>query len=245
MAGTPKFDFANYKSWINERHDPKRFAALDEKSGELVKFTLGACIDALQTNPPVEDALVKIDPRVGIFVATGLGDVSTQFQATKEFEASVFKWNSFWAKPQRNELCKQHLDGTKHDPTAPQNPTELSVDTLEYFEALKTWNAYWAAKSSKLKSYLKELSDLEVLPVVGEDIENAKLNLIRLKIKTRRELSERYGFPTPPWESVSPQLLWNIPNLPAAQISMLLGLHGLAIGYSAACASFGVALIKR
>ena len=28
----------------------------------------------------------KIDPKVGVFIATGLGDLKTQFTAAKEFE---------------------------------------------------------------------------------------------------------------------------------------------------------------
>ena len=242
LVGTPDFNFDSYKSWIDARHDPKRFSALKGKSGELVKFTLGTCIDAIKSNPDVERVMQELDPRVAVFVATGLGDLSTQFQATHQLKKALFNWNAFWAHPERNVACRRHIQGTRVDPKAPPLPKNFTIDTLEYFEALESWNAYWAEKSPKLKRYLKELAKIEMTPVLGKDIESAKLSLIRLKMKTRKELSERYGYPTPPWESVQPQLLWNIPNLPAAQISMLLGLHGAAIGCSAACASFGVAL---
>jgi len=242
LSGVPKFNFENYKTWIGERHDPKRFSALNGKSGELVKFTLGTCIDAIKSNPDIEKIIQKLDPRVAVFVATGLGDLQTQFNATDELKKARFKWNAFWADPVRNVPHRKHQKGLKFDTNAPTPPSQFDPQTLEYFVALEDWNAFWAPKSSALKKYLKELKAIESIPVSGEDIETAKLNLIRLKMKTRKELSERYGYPIPPWESVSPQLLWNIPNLPAAQISMLLGLHGVSVGCSAACASFGVAL---
>lgn len=242
LAGEPTFNFENYKSWISARHDLKRFAALNEKSTELVKFTLGTCIDVLKNNPELEQVLKDVDPRVAIFIATGLGDLASSFTASKEFEAGLFRWNAFWADPKHNLACKNHLSGKSIDKHAPEHPQKYPHDSLEYFDALKKWNAFWAVKSQKLKKYLKELSALESLPVTGNEIENAKLHLIRLKLKRRRELSQQYGFPTPPWESVSPQLLWNIANLPPAQISMLLNLHGISLGYSGACASFGAIL---
>ncbi len=242
LAGTPDFNFDDYKAWIDKRHDPKRFSALKEKSGELIKFALGTCIDAIKSNPKIEKVMQDLDPKVSVLIATGLGDLSVQFQATEQLKKGWFNWNAFWAHPKRNKLCAEHIQGIKTDPKSPPLPSNYTIDTLDYFEALSSWNAYWANQSLDLKDYLKELSEIEMTPVVGEDIEKAKLNLIRLKMKTRKELSEKYGYPTPPWESVQPQLLWNIPNLPAAQISMLLGLHGSSVGYSAACASFGVAL---
>ncbi len=58
----------------------------------------------------------------------------------------------------------------------------------------------------------------------------------------RRDLNEEYGCPTEPWNSVDPNLLWNIPNIPAAQISMLARVTGPAIAPLAACSGFSVSL---
>src|SRR5439155_1462948 len=56
-----------------------------------------------------------------------------------------------------------------------------------------------------------------------------------------RALNKKWGCPEEPWASVSPNLLWNISNIPAAQISMLGKITGPAFAPIAACASFGVA----
>ncbi len=58
----------------------------------------------------------------------------------------------------------------------------------------------------------------------------------------RRDLNEEYGCPTAPWNAVDPKLLWNIPNIPAAQISMLGKITGAAFAPVAACSGFMTAL---
>ncbi|HEU5323136.1 MAG TPA: beta-ketoacyl synthase N-terminal-like domain-containing protein, partial [Methylomirabilota bacterium] len=65
-----------------------------------------------------------------------------------------------------------------------------------------------------------------------------------LKEKQRRlaKLVKRWEAPTPPWQAVSANVLWNIANTPASQISMLGRITGLAFGPAAACSTFGVAL---
>jgi 3-oxoacyl-(acyl-carrier-protein) synthase len=57
-----------------------------------------------------------------------------------------------------------------------------------------------------------------------------------------RKLNAKYGCPTEPWNAVDPNLLWNIPNIPAAQISMLGRITGPAVAPVAACSGFGTAL---
>jgi 3-oxoacyl-(acyl-carrier-protein) synthase len=56
-----------------------------------------------------------------------------------------------------------------------------------------------------------------------------------------RALNKKWGCPDEPWASVSPNLLWNIANIPASQISMIGKIVGPAFAPVAACASFGVA----
>jgi 3-oxoacyl-[acyl-carrier-protein] synthase II len=57
-----------------------------------------------------------------------------------------------------------------------------------------------------------------------------------------RRLRERWGAPEPPWEAVSANLIWNIDNIAAAQISMLGQITGMAVSVGAACSTFGVSL---
>ena len=240
LAGEPKFEFSDYKNWLEERHGPKRYPLLNEKSGDLIKYGVGSLIQAVSCHKDLEKTLTALDPHLRIQYATGLGDLPIIHKSARELDKATFTWNAFWAQPERNEALKEHLDGTKPDPQSPQPPTNFPNDTQERYEAAQKYNTYWADKSSQLKEYLQKLSNLESEGISGQDIEAAKLSLIRNKMRTRKDLSDEYKFPTPPWESVSPNLLWNIPNLAAAQASMLLNLHGETLGVSGACGSFGV-----
>ncbi len=75
-----------------------------------------------------------------------------------------------------------------------------------------------------------------------EDHEKAHLNAIRKRVRAHRALLDEIGCPPPPWTAVSPNLIWNIENAPAAQITMLLDVHGAAWAPVGACSTFGVAL---
>lgn len=244
LVGEPKFDFSIYKEWLDERFGPKRYSLFTEKSGDLVRYSIGTFIDILKDNPALEPVLKKLDSRVSIYYANGLSDLPINFKAAREFDRTMERWNAFWANPIRNKLCAIHLNKKETHPDAPKNPDNFVVDSIERMEAVRVWNAFWTRESPLLREYLLELKKIESEPVHGEDIESAKLANIRAKGKARKELQEKYGFPTPPWEGVSPNLLWNIPNVPASQISMLLGLHGSTLGLAGACASFGVLIEK-
>src|SRR5690606_34115338 len=77
---------------------------------------------------------------------------------------------------------------------------------------------------------------------VEGDVETGKLKVIREKRRRLDRLAEKWKAPEPPWAQVSANLLWNISNTPASQISMLGKITGLAFAPVAACATFGVAL---
>ncbi len=240
LAGTPKFDFSAYKGWLEERHGPKRFPLLKEKGGDLIKFGVGSLIQAVSSHPALESAIKSLDPNVSIHYATGLADLPVAHKSARELDKSLLEWNAFWSSPCRNKALTQYLESeSKVQENVPSHPTEFPIDSLERFNAFQKWNAFWAPQSHVLDEYMGKLIKIEGEGISGEDIEAAKLILIRHKIRARKELSDYYGFPTPPWESVSPNLLWNIPNLAASQASMLLNLHGPALGMSGACGSFG------
>jgi 3-oxoacyl-(acyl-carrier-protein) synthase len=118
----------------------------------------------------------------------------------------------------------------------------LPIDSLERFDAIVAWDAYWASRSDKLGVFLERFAAIERLQADDEDLEKAHLNAIRKRLRAQRALVEEFGCPPPPWSAVSANLIWNIQNAPAAQITMLLDLHGPAWAPVGACSTFGVAL---
>ena len=123
-----------------------------------------------------------------------------------------------------------------------------SLDTIykasiALYKSQLEWDAFWAApeRSSRLPEYLAELSEIDGLSIHDGEVATAKLHLIREKEKRHARLREKWKTPEPPWH-VSADMIWNIHNTPAAQISILGGITGLAFAPVAACSTFGVAL---
>jgi 3-oxoacyl-[acyl-carrier-protein] synthase II len=119
-------------------------------------------------------------------------------------------------------------------------PRPESADEEERDAAQQAWNAYWMERSPELEEYLVELAAIEAGRVEG-DVEAGKLHTIREKEKGRAKLQEKWGAPEPPWK-VTANLIWNIHNTPASQISILGRITGLAFAPVAACSTFGVTL---
>lgn len=239
LVGNPKFDFSVYREWISGRHNPSRFSQLQDKGMLNVQFAVGTTIDALEGNPGLEVALKAIDPRVFVCYGSGFGDLNASFVAHDEYVNAANRWNRHWADPARNEAVRAHRKGPSQDASAPQDPLTLEVDSEERMRAWPLWNAYWSQKSPERNAYLEAFSKIES-ETVGADVANDKLNLIRAKAKAKKALTEKYGCPQPPWEAVNPNFLWNLPNAPAAQVSMLLGVHGVSYASIGACATYGL-----
>ena len=91
-----------------------------------------------------------------------------------------------------------------------------------------------AERSSELRAFLEEYRDLGAVAVEGE-VESGKLSAIKEKSRRLRRLREKWGAPDPPWQAVSANLIWNIDNIPAAQVTMLGRLHGPSFASIAAC----------
>jgi 3-oxoacyl-(acyl-carrier-protein) synthase len=91
-----------------------------------------------------------------------------------------------------------------------------------------------------LEEFEKRYKEIEALPVDG-DAQTAALNAIRGRQRQHRKVLEEFGCPVPPWASVNPRLIWAIQNVPAAQMSILLGTHGPSWAPVGACATFGIA----
>ena len=241
LVGKPQFDFLRYKPWISQRHQPSKFSQLQEKGSQGVQLAVGTTIDALESNPGLEKIIQKIDSRVLVCIGSAFGEIASAFQAQKEFVDADRAWTAFWSQPERNEALAARLATGIPAENEPPHPRDFEPDSQKRWDALYAWHTFWAARSTALQNYVHEMIEIESMGV-GTDVANDKLNLIRTKAKAKKNLQERYGSPLPPWEAVTPNILWNIPNAPAAQLTMLLGIHGAAFGTSGACATFGVAL---
>jgi 3-oxoacyl-[acyl-carrier-protein] synthase II len=235
LAGIPEFRFDDYREWINRRFAPRHFQNLAEKMDLPALYAIGAFIQALGQNPGLEAELKSLGTQAQVYVGTGLGSLSTIYDASIIHYEAQKRWDKFWAAPERNTAVREYTGTEAGVPPPPDSVPAAGRDAAEM-----AWNRYWMAASDGLARYLEELAELESLSLEGE-VETGKLNAIREKEKRRGKLQEKWGAPEPPWK-VSPNVIWNIHNTPAAQISILAKIHGLAFAPVAACSTFGVAL---
>ncbi|MGH9459230.1 MAG: beta-ketoacyl synthase N-terminal-like domain-containing protein [Thermoanaerobaculia bacterium] len=240
LVGYPDFDFERYHDWFDQRFPPSRFAQLDEKMGPMVKYAIGAFIQSLDQNPGIETWMQSLGTRCHVYVGTGLGELTVIHDEAIALDRAQKRWNEFWAAPDRCEPLRRHRDG-EADAAAPPDPASLPIGTEEWVEAKQKWEAFWASRSDGLHEYLREARGIQGEPVPPSS-GSAKLSNIREKLKRIKALNRKWGCPEEPWAAVSPNLLWNIANIPASQISMVGRITGAAFAPVAACASFGVAL---
>lgn len=241
LIGQPKFDFEVYREWISQRHAPNKFSQLSDKGLSHVRMAIGTSIDALESNPGLEQALKKIDPRLYVCYGSGFGDVQAYFNGHDEYKAAERSWHKFWAHPERCKALADHVSGERVDAEAPASPSTFEIDSPERAAAWEAWNSFWCKKSDGLQDYLREFNEMESI-TIGADVANDKLNVIRAKAKAKKALQDKWKHPLPPWEAVNANMLWNLPNAPAAQVSMLHGIHGVSFASIGACATFGLVL---
>jgi len=242
LVGQPEFNFTDYKPWIDQRFPPSRFPQLVEKMDKPTQFAIGCFIQALAQNPGIEQELTELGTRAHIYVGTGMGALDTIGGVALRLYRAQRRWNRFWSQPERNSALAEYLaHPERSDPTlaVPPPPEEVPPDDVE--EAEDRWWGFWVARSPELASYLAELREIEILSVDGP-VESGKIAIIKEKQRRRQRLQRAWGAPNPPWHESSPNLLWNIHNAPAAQISMLGRIHGLSFAPVGACATFGVTL---
>ena len=235
LAGMPTFDFEDYRPWIDARFAPRHYQTLKEKMDLPTLYAIGAFLQALGQNPGLEEELKTLGTQARIYVGTGLGSLSSIADASIILYEAQKKWDRFWSRPERNRVLRE---SSGENSGAPPHPDTVNEDQRD--DAERSWNRYWMAQSPELLEYLAELASIEDLSIEGE-IASGKLNAIREKEKRRAKLQERWGAPEPPWK-VSANMIWNIHNTPAAQISILAKITGLAFAPVAACSTFGVAL---
>ncbi len=238
LVGKPSFRFDDYEAWISARFAPNRFRALDKKFGTPTKYAVGAFIQALGQNAGVEEELRSLGEQAQVIVGGGLTDVPTYDAIGRDLHRAQRRWDRFWCNPVRNEAHRRHLEGQR-DPEAPLDP-EL-VDEVVRDEAEEAYWHYWAARSAALHDYLGEYREIEA-ETIGPDVGTAKGTVIRNKQRRLRDLNKKWGTPTPPWDAVSADALWNIASSPASQISMLGKIRGAVYAPMVACSAFGYAL---
>ncbi|HET9957046.1 MAG TPA: beta-ketoacyl synthase N-terminal-like domain-containing protein [Polyangiaceae bacterium] len=242
LVGNPSFDFNDYKPWIDARFAPSRYRQLIEKADTNSLYAIGAFIQALGQNPGLEGALSSLGEQAHVYVGTGLGSLNTAYDVSVNLYRAQRRWNRFWSEPSRNPALASYLTERRLPAGAdvPEEP-EAIQDPERREMAEDAWFAFWAARSSALSEYLDDLGEIESMTVEGE-VKAGKLALLREKSRRLARLNEKWSAPEPPWTRVSPNLLWNISNAPAAQITMLGHISGLSFAPVAACSTFGVAL---
>lgn len=243
LVGQPSFDFEVYREWVVERFKPNRFGQLESKMGLPVQYAIGSFIQSLGQNPGIEQELQRLGTKTHVYIGTGLGDLFTQYDESLNLYRAQRHWDHFWAHPERNTARRSWEEaGRPASWEGAEVPTDpATVDEIERDVAQDAWWRFWAERSSDLRSYLDSFREIESLAVEG-DVESGKISAIKEKSRRLRRLQQDWGAPTPPWQAVSANLIWNIDNIAAAQISMLGGLTGMTIAVGAACSTFGVTL---
>jgi 3-oxoacyl-[acyl-carrier-protein] synthase II len=229
LVGYPEFDFDTYRPWFDERFPPAKYAQLKEKMGPMVQYAIGSFIQSLAQNTGIEQYLQSLGVKTHIYVGTGLGEITVQHDESVKYDRALRKWNEFWAAPERCSAVRGAPD-----------PRKFTIGSEEWVDAKHEWEAYWAERSDGLQQYLSEAREIMAEPVPSSS-GSAKLSSIRQKLNKVRALNKKWGCPPEPWAAVSPNLLWNISNIAAAQISMIGKINGPAYAPVAACASFGIA----
>ncbi len=243
MVGMPDFCFSDYSAWIDNRFPPKRFPQMVKKMDFPTLYAIGAFIQSLSQNPGIEHELQSLGTQAHVYIGTGVGNLATIHQATLDLQKAQNTWNAFWGDSTRNSALQAYLslqpEEQKSVKGIPPNPGD--IPRSERDEAEKTRLELWTNNSVELQEYLRELAEIESLGIEGK-IEANKLNVIREKQRRKARLKAKWGAPDPPWEKVSANLIWNISNTPATQVSMLGKITGFSFAPVAACSTFGVTL---
>ncbi|MFW6198230.1 MAG: beta-ketoacyl synthase N-terminal-like domain-containing protein, partial [Acidobacteriota bacterium] len=248
LVGEPEFDFEAYRDWIDERFPPSKFPQLSSKMGATTQYAIGAFIQSLGQNPGIESVLQELGADAQVLVGTGLGELPTAYDCSVELYRAQRRWDRFWAQPERNADRRRYEEGDTEErailreswgiPPEPGDPGE-DPEVWEFREV--EWCSFWMRRSDALQEFLDTWDEIESEGVQGP-VDSGKLSLIRRKRTALERLQQQWGCPRPPWMSVSANLLWNIHNTPASQVSMLGRITGPAYAPVAACSTFGVSL---
>jgi 3-oxoacyl-[acyl-carrier-protein] synthase II len=242
LVGQPEFDFNDYREWIDSRFAPRHFQNLREKMDAPSLYAIGAFIQALQQNPGVELLLRNLGGHAHVYIGTGLGAIDTLYKSSVTLHQSQARWDAFWARPENNSALRAFQERDQQGQNDLNTSGSWAVDLRDEPRGPEAdeWNSFWTAQSPELAEYLAEAAEIDSLAFEGE-IEKAKLNVLRERSRRHARLQEKWNSPEPPWK-VSSNLIWNIHNTPASQVSILGKVTGLVFAPVAACSTFGVAL---
>lgn len=242
LVGVPEFQFEDYREFIDKRFAPRQFQKIKEKMDQPTLYAIGCFIQALSQNPGIEEELKALGLGTRVYVGTGLGALGTLYDASVAHYESQNRWNRFWSSPARNSALRDFLELTpdrqKEHVDVPAKPDGACSE--DYIEVERAWNAFWVNRSPELREYLAELAAIDSMEIEGP-IDAGKMKVMREKEKGQTRLQEKWRAPDPPWK-VTANVIWNIHNSPAAQISILGKINGLAFAPVAACSTFGVTL---
>ena len=248
-VGDPDFDVDDYTAWVGERKGEAYATRLKKKMGDNTLFALGATIQAMRCDDRLEGVARALDDQCHVYVGSGVGDLPQSYAAARSLDRATREWNQFWADPARCPARKAYEEtGDSGSDEPPVDPKTLPVDSEERHDARIQWDEFWASRSSALADLMRKIAVIEAIssvadgPDAKQTSDKAHLDAIRRKVRALRALLDETGCPSPPWMAVSPDLIWNIQNAPAAQITMLLDVHGAAWAPVGACSTFGVAL---
>lgn len=255
-VGDPDFSIDEYVPWIAARKGEAFATRLKKKMGDNVLFALGATIQAMCGGDPQQPAsrleaiARELDHECHVYVGSGVGDLPQSYAAARSLDAATRAWNQFWADPARCG-ARAHFEASGSaeglGASPPTDPRTLPVDSEARLAARVVWEDFWAQRSTALADFMTRVAAVEAgvdeSPASARATsDKAHLDNIRRRVRALRALLDEVGCPPPPWTTVSPDLIWNIQNAPAAQITMLLEVHGAAWAPVGACSTFGVAL---
>ena len=247
LVGIPKFDIEAYRPWVEERFKPARFGQLTKHTNDTVRYAVGAFIQALGQNPGIEKTLQDLGQQTHIYIGTGVGDLPTMYDVSIGYYKAQRRWDRFWGAPERCRLRREYesappaqRERLRELHGMPAEPATVA-EAQERETAEDVWEAFWCGRSEALREYLAEARRIQSVGLSG-DLDAAKDSVIKRKITETRRLNQRWACPPEPWSSVHPNLIWNIHNAPAAQVSMLGRIQGPAWAPVGACSSFGIAL---
>lgn len=247
LVGQPKFDFADYRPWIESRFKPARYSQLVKHSGEMVRYAVGAFIQSLGQNPGIEKELQELGQETHVYIGTGVGDLPTIYDVSLAYYKAQRRWNRFWGGPAK---CRLRDEYERSSPAAreelrarhgiPADPESITGE-IEREEAEEAWEAWWPGRSEALREYLGEARRIQS-EGLGEEGQAGKERMIRRKLRALQKLNERWACPVEPWAAVSSNLIWNIHSAPSSQVTMVGQLRGPSFAPVGACSSFGIAL---
>ena len=243
-VGDPDFRFEDVVPWVAARYGAGYLGRLRSKMGENVLFSVGTLVQALGCDERLEGLLRELDDACHVYVGSGVGDLPESYKASSDLQRALRVWNHYWADPARGAARRRYeAEGVAPaGAEVPADPALLPVDSEERWQAVQAWDAFWASHADALREFIARYAEIERRDFDEEGGAVDPTSAIRNRQRAHRKLLDEIGCPKPPWTAVDSDLIWNIQNVPSAQLSMLLNVHGPAWATVGACSAFGVSL---